>query len=77
MHGDKECPFSGVTNSGRVWRKVPESEARSVSSSVSAKGVIRSALAATVFTIVRPGGDRLIRSGHTRFHGIHTRSENR
>ena len=25
----KECPFSGVTKSGRVWRKVPESEARS------------------------------------------------
>ena len=21
---DKECPFSGITNSGRVWRKVPE-----------------------------------------------------
>ena len=28
--GDKEFPFSGVTRSGRVWRKVPESEARSV-----------------------------------------------
>ena len=28
MRGDKiECPFSGATNSGRVWRKVPESEA--------------------------------------------------
>ena len=25
--GDKECPFSGVTKSGRVWRKVPESDA--------------------------------------------------
>ena len=24
--GDKECPFSGVTKSGRVWRKVPESD---------------------------------------------------
>ena len=22
-----ECPFSGVTKSGRVWRKVPESDA--------------------------------------------------
>ena len=22
-----ECSFSGVTNSGRVWRKVPESDA--------------------------------------------------
>ena len=28
--GDKECPFSGVTKSSRVWRKVPESDARSV-----------------------------------------------
>ena len=28
--GDKECPFSGVTKSGRVWRKVPESDAWSV-----------------------------------------------
>ena len=27
---EKECPFSGVTKSGRVWRKVPESGARSV-----------------------------------------------
>ena len=22
LRGDKECPFSGVTKSGRVWRKV-------------------------------------------------------
>ena len=29
LRGDK-CPFSGVTKSGRVWRKVPESDARSV-----------------------------------------------
>ena len=28
--GDKECPFSGVTKSSRVWREVPESDARSV-----------------------------------------------
>ena len=28
--GDKECPFSGVTKSGRVWRKVTESDAQSV-----------------------------------------------
>ena len=27
---DKECPFSGVTKSGRVWRKVPDSDAQSV-----------------------------------------------
>ena len=31
MRGEKECPFSGVTSSGRVWRKVPESDTRSVS----------------------------------------------
>ena len=24
------CPFTGVTKSGRVWRKVPESDAGSV-----------------------------------------------
>ena len=30
LRGDKECPFSGLTKSGRVWRKVPESDARSV-----------------------------------------------
>ena len=29
LHGDKECPFSGVTKSGRVWRKVPKSDAGS------------------------------------------------
>ena len=30
LREDKECPFSGVTQSGRVWRKVPESDAWSV-----------------------------------------------
>ena len=29
-----ECPFSGVTKSGRVWRKVTESNARSVTQSI-------------------------------------------
>ena len=28
LRWDKECHFSGVTKSGRVWRKVPESDAR-------------------------------------------------
>ena len=32
LRGDKEFPFSGVTKYGRVWRKVPESDARSVPS---------------------------------------------
>ena len=34
IHGqlcrDNECPFSGITKSGRVWRKIPESNAQSV-----------------------------------------------
>ena len=30
----KECPFSGVTKSGRVWRKLPESDARTVTASL-------------------------------------------
>ena len=30
LHGDKECLFSGVTKFGRVWRKVPESDAQSL-----------------------------------------------
>ena len=30
LREDKECPFSGVTSSSRVWRQVPESDARSV-----------------------------------------------
>ena len=30
LRGDKEYPFSGVTKSGRVWRKVPESDVQSV-----------------------------------------------
>ena len=34
LRGDKECPFCGVTKSGRVWRKVPESGARSVGSTL-------------------------------------------
>ena len=33
--GGKECPFSDVTSSGRVWRKVPESDARSVGRCIS------------------------------------------
>ena len=38
LRGDKECPFSGVTKSGRVWRKVPESDARSVPPTRKTKG---------------------------------------
>ena len=30
QRGDNQCPFSAVTNSGRVWREVPESDARSL-----------------------------------------------
>ena len=28
LRGAEECPFSGVTSSSRVWRKVPESDAQ-------------------------------------------------
>ena len=38
LRGDKECPFSGVTKSGRVWRKVPESDIRSVGSGLELAG---------------------------------------
>ena len=38
LRGDKECPFSGVTKSGRVWRKVPESDARSVTQQLTRLG---------------------------------------
>ena len=30
LRGDKECNYSGVTKSGRVWKKVPESDVWSV-----------------------------------------------
>ena len=30
MRADKEGPFIGINKSGRVWRKMPESDARSV-----------------------------------------------
>ena len=36
--GNKECPaFSDVISSGSVWRKVPESDARSVAGQVSSE----------------------------------------
>ena len=40
LRGDKECPFSGVTKSGRVWRKVPESNARIVISTQTFRRVL-------------------------------------
>ena len=40
LRGDKECPFSGVTKSGIVWRKVPESGARSVDYRVTYLGYV-------------------------------------
>ena len=42
LRGDKECHFSGVTKSGRVWRKVPESGARSVGQFLSYQSYNRS-----------------------------------
>ena len=37
LRGDKECPISGVTKSGRVWRKVSESDVQSVSDSLTSR----------------------------------------
>ena len=37
---DKECPFSGITSYGSVWRKVPESEARSVMLAYTLSGLV-------------------------------------
>ena len=34
LRGDKECPFSDITKSGRVWRKVSENDARSVGTNI-------------------------------------------
>ena len=51
LRGDEECPFSGVTKSGRVWRKMPESDARSVRSMVS--GLFR-AVSAVEPSLCRP-----------------------
>ena len=45
---DKECPFSGVTSSGRVWRKVPESDARSVPLTLSCSHTFSVSLSASV-----------------------------
>ena len=40
LRWNKECPFSGVTKSGRVWRKVPEGDARSVFSTQTFRRVL-------------------------------------
>ena len=41
LHGDKECPSSGVTSFGRVGRNGPKSDARSVPESA-ARNVLKS-----------------------------------
>ena len=35
LRGDKDRPFSGVTSFGRTWRKVPETNAKSVGNTLS------------------------------------------
>ena len=42
LRGGKECPFSGVTKSGRVWRKVPKSGVRSVYSALTEQALTHS-----------------------------------
>ena len=48
LRRDKECPFSNVTKSGRVWRKVPESGARSVVAPMSRRHAMCPSLPARV-----------------------------
>ena len=59
LRGNKECPFSGVTSSGRAWRKVAESDARS---GVRGWGVRRWlwGRAGDVSTVRGETGDRLL-----------------
>ena len=40
LRGDKECPFSGVTKPGRVWRKVPESDGVCTGCSISGPAAV-------------------------------------
>ena len=40
LREDKECPVNGVTKSGRIWRKVPESDTRSVPQAVIQKELV-------------------------------------
>ena len=47
LRGDKEFSFSGVTESGRVWRKVPENDARSVAEPQTATHTTRIGLSVT------------------------------
>ena len=48
LREEKECLFSSVTHSGRVWRKVPESDAQSV------RGCATTASYATHFRLMAP-----------------------
>ena len=48
LRGDKECPFSGVTKCGRVWRKLPESDARSVCGYIRAMSLERLGVSAAM-----------------------------
>ena len=41
LRGNKECPFGDVTKSGRVRRKVPESDAGSVGTNKTVKATQR------------------------------------
>jgi len=54
LRRDKECPFSGVTKFGRVWRKVPENCARSVCiPSVLQEGSFRNVIAVNSYSGAR------------------------
>ena len=49
-----KVPFSGVTKSGRVWRKVPESDARSVSFTTTESFLD---ILTTTYCLLHSGGD--------------------
>ena len=53
LRGDKECPFSDVTKSGRVRRKVPESDARSVDALLTLPLTVNGTLIKTAHNAVR------------------------
>ena len=54
LRGYKEFPFSGVTKFGRVWREVPESDARSVGTSMDMATSVSSKRAGTPVTRFGP-----------------------
>ena len=52
MRGDKECPYSGVTKSGRIWLlEMPESDAQNVAAEDAGKRCSEYAFSAGFLTV--------------------------